>query len=220
MKITQSDGSEVEVFTQQEVEQKVRAEKEAALQEYKNSNPDKSAEIDKLIADLAEANRKLAEAEAGGNPDQIQRLKQARDEAQKQKDDEVKRLSKDLEDFKNDTVKEVKDDLMARFTKGDSDLEKKIQYEFDRYRTNENTKQAIRERMEKAFQLATGNRPIPTAFDSFGGAAGNRGTGHAPVQSGEISENARKIGNAFGISDEQRTRANEFLKQHKEKQNN
>jgi len=80
---------------------------------------------------------------------------------------------------------------------------KRFFFEFDNYRANEVSKTAVRERMLKAYQLATGNRPIPTAFDSFGGLGGNRGAGHEPVQQVKCS-NAKKIGNALGISDEQR----------------
>lgn len=220
MKIKQTDGSEVEVFTQAETEERVKSEREKALEEYKASNPDKTAEVNDLTTKLADANRKLQEAEAaGGNPEQVKRLREARDAAEKERDGAVAKLTKDLNDFKNETVKEVKDELMAKLTKGDKELEKKIEFEFDNYRTNENSKQAIRERMEKAYQLATGNRPIPTAFDSVSGAGGSRGD-YAPTQAGELSQNAKNIGKALGISEEQRKKAADFLKEHKEKQSN
>ena len=50
--------------------------------EYVKNNPDKSSELTKLQSDLAEATKKLEEAQGGGNEDQKKRLKEGKDAAE------------------------------------------------------------------------------------------------------------------------------------------
>jgi len=53
-------------------------------------------------------------------------LRDARDKAEHERDEAVGKLSKEIQDFKNENVKDLKDELLAGLSKGDKDLEKKI----------------------------------------------------------------------------------------------
>lgn len=208
MKIKQADGTEIEVFTPQEVEEKTKGVAEAAAQkaidEYKAANPDKSAEANKLKTDLDEANRKLQEALDAGGEDtpQIKRLRNERDEANKKLNETLTGVQKQIEDLKNGGVTKQKNDLLTVLSGNDAELKKKIEYEFDNYRPNDTTAEAIDERMKKAYQLATGVKPAPGPFDGLNG--GSRGTNYVPKGERKVTDNEKAIGNVLGISDADR----------------
>ncbi len=203
-------GQETEVFTAAETQQRIKdaevAASTKAVEDYKTANPDKSQEVNKLQSDLEEANRKLKAAEdAGSDGDksgQVERLRQERDDAQKKLNTEMTDLHNKINSLIGDTKKELLDGL----SKGDVELRKKIEFEFDNYRPNANSKTEIKERMEKAYQLATGNKPTQSVMDNINSSGRGDNNAHDTNnnQQKEATPNAKAIGNVLGISDEDR----------------
>ncbi len=210
MIIKDVDGKEIEVFTADDVAARETTAREAAgkqaVEDYKKNNPDKSGEVTKLQTDLDEANRKLKDAEDAGDKGsgQVERLRRERDEAQNKLNTQVSDLSKRIDDLIGDT----KGELLNKLAGADVELRKKLELEFDNYRPGANSKTDIIERVQKAYQLVTGNKPTPGMLDNLSGA-GQRGDGSAHIinnehQKKEFNPNEVAIGNMLGITEEDR----------------
>ena len=223
MKIKNDKGEEIEVFTAEEMTAKTKevAEQAAAkaLEEFKAANPDKSKELEETSQKLKDAEELLRKAEEeGGNKGQIERLRKERDDAKKAADEAKSTVEKKFEEFRNEMLGETKTEMLDNLSGGDKELRKKIEYEFDHYRPSENTKAAIKERMEKAYQLATGNKAAPGILDgrTGAGARGDEG-GYKPPEKKELSNNQKAIGRVLGITDKDRENYETFKKDQDEK---
>lgn len=215
MKIKNDKGEEIEVFTQAEMDEhteNARAEAaQKAVDEYKAANPDKAQELEQMRNDLKAAQDALEAAEKGDNKGQIARLRQERDDANNKLNTEIGALSKKLDEVMNAGTKELKEDLLVKYSKGNTETRKKIEFEFDNYRPNDTSKKGIEERMAIAVQLVTGSKPTPTVFDNISGGAGDRGNGgNYNANSKEPTANQKAIGKVLGITDEDRKRYDEF----------
>lgn len=207
MKIKDSTGQEIEVFTPQEAETKAQELANAAIEKYKTEHPDQTQVINQKEQELKNAQEKLRlaeEAAAGTETEQIKRLRSERDEAQRKFAEGVGSLKKDFDEFRMSVIGDTKGKLLDAASQGNPDVRKKIELEFDNYKPNDNTPAGIQERIAVAMQIVTGRKPTPGALDNLG--SGQRGGGGyvptAPAK--EISENARKIGDVFGITQEDR----------------
>ena len=100
MKIKNEKGEEIEVFTAEETAERIKDAEtkaaEAAVNQYKEQNPDKADEVDKLKNDLADAQKRLDEAEKGDNKGQVERLRKERDEALSKVDTVVKDMKEKI----------------------------------------------------------------------------------------------------------------------------
>lgn len=217
------DGKEVELFTKEEMEAKEKEIKEAnvkvieeaskksaeaAIEKYKDENPDKTEEIDKLTKDLEEVNRKLVDAGDGsgdGDDDspQIKRLRKERDEAEEKLTKGQEKMQKDLDTIKATLIGNVKQDILNKYSKDDQDLKEKIEFHFDSFKGDAVTKEEITTRMESAFQLATGDKPTKEVLDGLS-SAGGKGDGDGDSKKKEPTENEKNIGKVLSISDADR----------------
>lgn len=221
MKIKQEDGTEIEVFTEAEVQVKTKeaetAAAAAAIEKFKEENPDKTEELTAAQTKLKEAEDALkkAEEDAGGDKDgQVARLRKERDDAKKAAEEATSGIEKKFEDFKKEMVGDTKTELLERLSAKDPELKKKIELEFDNYRPNDTSKKGIEQRMEKAYQLATGNLPKPGLLDGSIGA-GDRGDGgsyHVDGEAKEMTPNAKAIGAVLGVTDAERKVAEDYKK--------
>lgn len=217
MKIKQEDGSEIEVFTADEMKAKVEEESKVAatkaVDEFKAANPDKSEELEKLQKDLKKKDEDLEAALAdGGNDKQIERLRKERDEAREAAEKAGSDWKKEFDSFREEIVGGSKKDLLDRLSGGDDELRKKIELEFDNYKPTETSQAAIKERMEKAYQLATGDKPTPGILDGAA-SAGDRGAGggvNASEKKNEQTDNGKAIAKVLGISEEDRKKKEEY----------
>jgi hypothetical protein len=224
MKINK-DGKEIEVFTQEELDAKVKAAKEeavktateaaskiaeekanVAIEAYKQSNPDKTAEIDSLKDKLAEAEAKLQQAQSyggdGNRDEQIERLRKERDDAISALTKKVEDLTKIIEAGNKSTIDNTKNNLLDHYTK-DPEQRKKLEFEFDNYRANDTTPAGMAERMAKAATLAgIEKKEQPAIMDNLGGAGGNKGGANYQQNVKTATPNAVAIGKALGVSEE------------------
>lgn len=224
------DGKEIEVFTSEEVEAKTKeaatqaaeSAKTEAIEAYKKENPDLSSELTDLKTKLTEAEKLLKEK--GGDDDdedskdpQVQRLRQERDDAKKALEDFQTDVEKKIDEKLGALAGETKDEWLEKLSGGDVELRKKIEFEFDNYRTGANSKKDIAERMEKAVQLATGEKAEPGIFDFGGTGGGDRGTheGSDP-DTEEYNDNERSIGRVLGVTEDDKKNYSEFQKKQAE----
>jgi len=222
MKIKQQDGTEIEVFTQEELDERVQAAKDEAtktatdaatkaaqdaadkaLEDYKKENEGKTnEEVEKLQKELQEAQEKLDGAGGSGGDDDAQkrRLMQERDDARKNLEQGMADMKKEMEDFKSGMTGDVKNDLLDKYVgKDDAELREKVGLEFDRYRSDEVSKAQMEERMQAAFTIVKGEAPTPAALDGMT-SGGQRGDGN-PAEGKkhvEVTENAKNIAKALG----------------------
>ncbi len=223
MIIKNDKGEDVEVFTSEEVKQKEEAAAktaaEKAVEDFKTQNPDKSQELTDLKDKVADLEAKLQEAEEGDGTDKDAQVKRLREERDAAKGD-LKKAQEDwdskFENFKKEMVGDIKSEILDKLSRGDAELRKKIELEFDNYRPNDNSKKGIADRMEKAYQLATGNKPSPNILDNISGG-GDRGTGggYKPETKKQWSSNEKAIGNVLGISDKDREMYEQYKAQNK-----
>lgn len=217
MKIKDENGNEIEVFTPDELQQKTKEAVEAKEREFtqkleeQKSNYETEVKNLKEKADKAESDYQAA-LSSGGNKEQIERLRNERDLAVAATG-KITELENKIKEFENKDLQKTKNSYLDKYSNGDKELREKMEIEFDKYRSGENTPEAIAERAEKAYQLVTGNKPTPGVFDGGTTSFGGRGQGNPGGSSTQApSQNQVAIGNALGITDEDRKKADEFYK--------
>lgn len=169
MKITNDQGEEVEVFTAEELEQ----QKQAAIDQYKQDNPEKTEEMERLQRERDEANQKLEDAnkQLEGELDKDKNFAQLR----KQKEDAEAKLNElqgTIDDKIGTAKKEILEDVMRdhynetieRLTGGDEDLKKKVEFQYKRLQDPAGTKEEMNKKLSDAYLLAQG--PVQETVDT------------------------------------------------------
>jgi hypothetical protein len=204
-KFYDENGNEVEAYTEDEL----KAKNQEAIEEYVKQNPDKSGELTNATKALEEAQNKLKEYEeaGGGNDAQKKRLVQQKKDAETALETLKADFTKQINEMKEGFISGSKMKILDKLSKGDPELKKKIEFEYDQYSEGKPAPAneiEVQQRLEKAFLLATGNKPAPNFMDNMGsgGTKGNgsgEGTGGGTAQE---TENGKAMRKAFGISDE------------------
>lgn len=151
--ILKDDGSEVEVFTADEIE----AQRSAAIEEYKVANPDKTVEVTGLQETLKTALEDLDKLK--GKDLNFNNLRTAKEKAEA----DVKALKEEIDlkigaakkeilegvmvDHYNDTVKALAGD--------DVELKKKIEFQYKRLVDSASTKEEVTKKLTDAWVLAS-----------------------------------------------------------------
>lgn len=203
-KLFDQDGNEVDAFTQEELESK----KKEAVEEYIKNNPSKKDDFDKLTNDLKIATDKLKELEdSGGNNDaQKRRLKEAKETAERALADGMAGIRKEMDEFKNNFITGHKTKVLDKLSKGDPELRKKIELEYDQYSEGKKVpanEVEVTERLAKAFTIATGNKPSPNFMDGMNNAGprGDSTHGGSGGSKEPETDNSKQMRKAFGITD-------------------
>lgn len=151
--ISDSTGSEIEVFTAEELE----TQKNEAIDQYKKDNPDKSEEIDSLQKDLATAKEEL---EKLGKKDlNFANLRQQKEAAETK----VESLKKEIDDkialakkeILEGVMKDHYNEIMKSLAGDDEELKKKIEFHYNRIQDVPTTKEEINKKLRDAWTLAT-----------------------------------------------------------------
>ena len=151
--IKREDGTEEEVFTATEIEE----QKQAAIQQFKAENPDKTEELNALQEELKVANEKLAKAD--DKSQNFATLRKAKEEAEGKLADFTKSVDEKIalsekrvlegvmQDHYNDTVKALVGE--------DEELKKKVEFHYKRLGDTAATKEEISNKLRDAYLLAT-----------------------------------------------------------------
>lgn len=193
--ITRADGTDVEVFSAEEIE----AQKQEAIESYKIENPDKSAELVALQEELRIKNEKLAKTE--DKDLNFANLRKQKEEAEKKVadilkgvDDKITTAKKEvmegvMQDHYNDTLKALSED---------EEMKKKIEFHYKRLGDVAITKEAIGSKLRDAYLLAT----KPEGYDALNSSViSSGGVGKINIRSGvKLTEEERVVAGKLGIS--------------------
>lgn len=200
MKVKLEDGTEIDAFTAEEVE----AQKQAALEEFKTQNPDKTEEADALQAELVKANealKKLQDKDLNfGN------LRAQKETAEKKIDDLVKQIDDKIGAAKKEVLEGVLQDHYADILKSlsgdDEELKKKVEFQYKRLNDPTGTKDQVTKKLTDAWALAT-KTEAPNALNasviSSGGVSRPNITSDKKFTP-EEKEFAKKMATAGGIT--------------------
>lgn len=168
--ISDSEGNEKEVFTQEELE----AQKQEAIEQYKSENPDKSEEIQKLQTELEETKKSLE-----GVKDKDVNVGKLKEGYEKRIETLEKNIDTKMKEVSETTKKEVMEGVMKdfyseeldKFSDGDDELKKKIEYHYKRISDPTATKADVTKKLTDAFKLAGGEETQGNTAFSSGGAS-------------------------------------------------
>jgi len=150
--IKKDDGTEVTAYSEEELQ----AQREAAIEEYKANNPDKSEELERLQAELAQKEEALGKEKEKEKNFGI--LKGALDKKEK----EIVDLKVSIDKMITDTKKELVDKMMqGHYEKslrdisgGDEELAKKIDFHYKRLSDPSTTEAEVEKKLKDAAVLA------------------------------------------------------------------
>ena len=192
MLIKDSEGKGIEVFTQEEVNNKIQES------------------IKPLTADLEKAKTDLKAAiDNKGGTDEVKRLTDLVNSKTAEIDGLNKKITSIPEEIKQNALKEVRTEMLEKVAGKDADLTKKIEFYLNEFKTAPTNKKEIQEQIDRAYMLATGGqKPKPGVFDNgvmnMGGSGqynGGNGGNNGDYLANETA-NAKAIRNALDISDE------------------
>jgi alanyl-tRNA synthetase len=197
-KIIDDGGNEIEVFTKEEIE----TQKQEALEEYKNNNPDKSFELQKIQDDL-----RAKEEELESLKGKDYNFSNLRNKVQ-DKEKEIEELKKSIDDKVGNVKKEILDTVMKdhynseilKLAGEDKELRDKIEFQYKRLTDSAGTKEEISKKLQDAFVLSGGRveNTNSAAFSSGGVGRLNIKKGKDKLSSEEI-ELGKKLAEAGGI---------------------
>lgn len=196
--LKKEDGTEVEVFSPEEIE----AQKQEAIEAYKAENPDKSDE-------LAEAQEKARVAEealekAKGKDLNFDNLRKAKEVAEKKVedilagvDDKINTVKKEvlegvMKDHYNDTIKALAGE--------DVELLKKIEFNYKRLGDVVSTKQEMDKKLQDAWALSTKQETDGVNMSVF--SSGGVSRLNIKSQDKKFTADEEVVASKFGISKE------------------
>ncbi len=197
--IKNEDGTEIEVFTLEEIE----AQKQAALDDYKANNPDRTGELSEAQEKLRLAEELLAKK---GDKDQnFNNLRKAKDDAEKKVADILAGVDEKISTVKREVMEGVmKDhynDTLKTLAGEDEDVKKKIEFNYKRLADTAATKDEITSKLQDAYLLAIkpeGYNALSSTITSSGGV----GRLNIKPTANKFSADEKAIGSKFGLSDE------------------
>lgn len=208
--IKQEDGTEVEVFTKDEVD----AERDSAIEAYKSENPDQSDKVQELETSLTEAKDALATAQeelkAADEKDQnFAELRKKANEAEQQLAEVTKDLDNKLAETKKSAMDEVLEtvnqghfhDTLNDLSGGDKDLKEKIEKEYSALNDPATNKEEITSKLNRAYTLATGQNPNENALNTTVLSSGGVTKPQFKEQDA-LPEEAKELGRKFGLKEE------------------
>lgn len=199
MKYKKEDGTEVEVFSQEELDAKLKEEGDKIRTEFDGKMKDKEDAAVKLATDKIELEKKMVDIK----PDHpnFAALKEALDK----KDTEIKALADRMDGDKKDRENAEMTGFIDAVASKDDELKKKIKYHLDN--TVSGMKSATVEerkaKVEAAIKLSI-DTSEPGLLDSIIAGGGNRGIVIPNVdgKQANFTEREKQLGLKLGISEE------------------
>jgi len=198
--INDSNGSEIEVFTADELED----QKQAAIEEYRFNNPDKTAELEEL-----EAEKTKLENDLKGLKDKDFNFANVR-KTLADKDAEIKKMNDSMDEkivaakkeILEGVMKDHYNDTLKKLVGEDKELLAKVELQYKRLADTASTKEEITKKLGDAFTLATGfgKEMLDSRAFSSGGVSRlvNKSANKTPLTSAE-KDLGKKLAQAGGL---------------------
>lgn len=184
--LIEKDGQQIEVFTQEELNQKI--------EEEKSKIPDGRAEIDKLKSDLAKKEEELKKVgDKDYNFSELRKSKEDLEAKLKEVEDKQKEF------ISSSNNKEILNKI-SNISNGDKELEKKIRFHFDRIVDVPKNDEELAKKVADAYVLAVGessNSKILDAISSHGAPINSQNSG----KGGELTQDVMNVAKNLGITD-------------------
>lgn len=128
---------------------------------------DKAAEADQLKTKITDLEKEIDDVMKGKNPN-WKRLRDMNEEERKKlsaRETSMLERLEALEDKEKGVNKSIRDNIIKSLAKGDAELAKKIELEYDKYDPNTETitEEQIKEKVMKVYTIATG-QPAPKSI--------------------------------------------------------
>lgn len=197
------DGTEVEVFSKDELEiQKVEASQKA-IDDYKVANPDKSTELTELQEKLDAKEKELEESlnsDGGLNFKHLRELnKKIEAERDALKKDIDEKISKAKQEVLGSAVQGIYSEELEKLSFGDVELKKKIEFHYKRLSDPASSKDEVMKKLNDAATLANPRRAVGVLNAKVISSAG----ANRPQYSIEtMSPELKGVANRLGITDE------------------
>lgn len=190
MKVTQADGTEIEVFTADEVAVKTKeVETRFTTQLTEKENA------------LKVANEALAKA---GDKDQnFKALREAKEEAEKNLATLRTEVDGKIKGIENKAIQSALEKNVKVLAGGDAELEKKIRHHYDRIVDPATTDEEVAKKTRDAYLLATRFEPKISVLDNINNAGGYPTPGGASGGAAkEFSPELKQLGGKLGLSED------------------
>jgi len=192
--IKDEDGTEREVFTQEEID----AQSQSAIDKYKEENPNNSEELKTIKEELEKEKekeknfaklRKIAE-DKGIKLDE-------KDEALEEKDKEFSKFQEDtrseINNLRNDITTGKRTEAINKLSE-DVEERKKIKFHLDRLSKPDDDQEAFESNLKDAYFLTTKQEVQVPDYISSVGAGGGKQKGEE-----ELSDGAKALANELGM---------------------
>lgn len=212
-KITTDKGEVIDAYSKEEVDAGAKEAAETAtkvaediLAKYKEENPDKTEDIEKLETELKESKDKLDKLE--GKESNFAKLREQKEGAEAKIEDLQKTMEEQIKESAEATKKEVlegvyKDHYQEELTSlagQDDELKKLIEVQYERLTDPTTNKGEISKKLRDAWTLATKQEDpnaLNTAVISSGGAAAVQ-----TKTQDKLSPEVEQVASKFGLSQE------------------
>lgn len=206
MKLFDKDGNEVEAFTQEELDEKLKEEVDKA----KGENADKIEELGKKVANfetLEKENEELkgkleeGEGEGGkGESGQAKRLKEDKEKIAQDFKEYKEKTQEELDSLKGAVFGGAKQKAISKFAEGDDELAKKIDFEYSQFKNEGDSPEDIESKIEKAARIVNAEQSIPF-FNGNIASGSDRGDLQKHKVGGQESEASKEIRKELGVTD-------------------
>lgn len=193
-KIKQEDGTEIEVFTTEELE-------EAKTSAIETNNQTRAQEIDKLATELKAKEEELVKLK--GKDLNFSNLREINDRLTKEVGDLKTQISIAIGGVKKDIETEAVTTAITSLAGDDKEVEKKIKFHFETTlkAVEPKNKEELNKKIQDAYLLATGEQVTPLVVPGTFSSAG-AGINRPKINQTPLSPAAVEVGKKMGITDE------------------
>lgn len=192
------------IMTQEQLDEKLEEFKTQKTEETEKTATEHKEELKKLTDKITEL-----EEDDGGDPkkkDNLVRLRKAKETAE----EILKKVDEKYKGEIDGIKKEIKDgkvnSAIKRIVGDDSELQEKVKLHYDNFKGEPKDIKEVKERIENAYILATGSKPVSSLNSDIIGT-GKGGFPRTEIK-GKVSTDGASVAKKLGISDEE-------LKKHK-----
>lgn len=215
--INDSSGNEIQVYSEEEMNEQKETAKTDAVEDFKKENPDKTEELETLQKERDEANTKFEEAnkQLEGELDKdknFAQLRKQKDDAETQKveaEDKIKELGESVDEKIETAKKEIQEDslqghyndLMSTEAGGDEDRKKKIELQYKRLNDPIGTKEQMSIKFATAILMAA-DPPETDALNTVVISSGGVAPVNTKEKEGSFSAEEKELGSKLELSEE------------------